>query len=148
MPPRKLTVTVPPDFLRVRYEGARHPLARPGSISCEGANCQLFVFELLKHFGYEIAPMRSRELWEDRRFTRQVLHVRQMRPLDILLFNRERLGWGAHLALYLGEGRAIHLSKEVGRPAIWEVSEFSRHERYRTLVGIKRPLRLVAATYW
>jgi lipoprotein Spr len=138
MTARKSIVTVPRNYMRVRYAGAHHPRARPRSIFREGANCQLFVFELLKHFGYEIAPMRSSELWADGRFTRRVLN---MRPLDILMFNRDRSGWGAHLALYLGEGRAIHLSKQVGRPAVWEVTEFSRHEKYRTLVGIKRPMR-------
>jgi hypothetical protein len=136
-------VVVPQRFLSVRYDGARHPLARPRSIFREGANCQRFVFELLKHFGYGIAPMRSSELWADRRYTRRVFNTR---PLDILMFDRDRDGRGAHLALYLGEGHAIHLSKQVGRSAIWEVSEFLGHARYRTLVEIKRPLRATAAS--
>jgi len=84
-----------------------------------------------------MGPMRSSELWADRRFTRT---VRRMRPMDILMFNRNRGAWGAHLALCLGDARAIHLSKEIGRPAVWEVAEFREHERYRTLVGIKRPI--------
>jgi lipoprotein Spr len=104
------------------------------------ANCQRFVFELLRHFGYEIGPMRSTELFADRQFTRT---VRRMRPLDILMFNRDRIAWGAHLAVYLGEGRAIHLSKEVGVPAVWEISQFLVRERYRTLVAIKRPIRRI-----
>jgi lipoprotein Spr len=128
--------------MHVRYDGARHPLAGPGSIFREGANCQRFVFELLKHFGYEVGPLRSSELWADRQFTRP---VRQKRLLDILMFNRDASAWGAHLALYLGDGRAIHLSKEPARPAVWEVGEFSKHERYRTLVGIKRPMQPVFA---
>ena len=127
--------------MRVRYDCAHHPLAEPGSIFRDGANCQRFVFELLKHFGYEVGPMRSSELWADRRFTNP---VRRMRPLDILMFNRGDTAWGAHVALYLGDGRAIHLSKEVGRPAVWEVAEFHARERYRTLVGIKRPLQSVS----
>ena len=131
-------VEVPRKFMRVRYDGARHPLAGPGSIFRNGANCQRFVFELLKHFGYAIGPMRSSELEADRRFTRP---VRRIRPLDILMFNRTDKAWGAHIALYLGDGRAIHLSKEAGRPAVWEVTEFSKHERYRTLVAVKRPTR-------
>ncbi len=124
--------------MRVRYDGTRHPLAGPRSIFREGANCQRFVFEVLKHFGYEVGPMRSSELWADRDFTRT---VRSMRAMDILMFNRSDIAWGAHLALYLGDGRAIHLSKEVGKPAVWEVAEFLARERYRTLVGIKRPIR-------
>jgi hypothetical protein len=127
--------------MRVRYDGVRHPLAGPGSIFREGANCQRFVFELLRHFGYEVGPMRSSELYADRRFTRS---VRRMRALGLLMFNRNAISWGAHLALYIGDGRAIHLSKEVGKPVIWEVAEFSKHERYRTLVGVKRPIQPVS----
>jgi lipoprotein Spr len=129
---------VPPKFLRVRYNGARHPLAGPGSIFREGTNCQRFVFELLRHFGFEVGLMRSSELHADRRFTRL---VRDPRSLDIMMFNRDRSAWGAHLALCLADGLAIHLSREIGKPAIWPIEEFFRHERYRTLIGIKRPIQ-------
>jgi cell wall-associated NlpC family hydrolase len=138
MPTANPTVRVPPHFFRVRYNGARHPLAGSGSSFREGANCQRFVFALLKHFGYEVGPMRSSELWTDRRFTRT---VQRMRPMDILMFNRDRSAGGAHLALYLGDGCAIHLAKEIGRPVIWQMSEFLERARYRTLIGIKRPIR-------
>ena len=128
---------VPSRFFRVRYNGAAHPLANVSGLS-SGANCQRFVFELLKHFGYEIAPMRSSELCEDRTFTQRVLRIR---ALDILMFNRDESAWGAHLALYLGKGRAIHLAKAIGRPVVWEVPDFFAFERYRVLVAIKRPIR-------
>jgi hypothetical protein len=133
---------VPARFFRVRYNGAAHPLANVPGLS-RGANCQRFVFELLKHFGYEIAPMRSSELFEDRRFTQR---VSRMRAFDILMFNRDESAWGAHLALYLGNGGAIHLAKASGRPAIWGVAEFLAVERYRILVAIKRPIRVTAGS--
>lgn len=123
-------------FLNVRYNGAAHPYACVTGLDA-GANCQRFAFALLEHFGYEIAPMRSSELWADRRFTRR---VHRMRPCDILMFNRDKRAWGAHLALYVGNGRAIHLSKEVGLPAIWELAEFERCPRNKILLGIKRPI--------
>lgn len=126
---------IPAHFMKVRYNGTAHPFARAAGIE-EGANCQRFVYALLEHFGYAIAPMRSSELWDDQRFTRR---ANQMRSLDILLFNRNDDPWGAHLALYLGAGRAIHLSRAVGVPAIWELGKFERCPRYRILLGIKRP---------
>ena len=132
-------VEIPARFMRVRYNGAAHPLARVAGLE-EGANCQRFVYALLEHFGYPIAPMRSSELWTDNRFTRR---VDRMRPLDILMFNRNEAAWGAHLALYLGEQRAIHLSREVGHPAIWSLDEFARLPRYRVPLGIKRPSALI-----
>ena len=132
-----LEVQIPSRFFQVRYNGAAHPLANVVGLS-QGANCQRFVFELLKHFGYEIGPMRSSELWEDHTFTRR---VRRMQPLDILMFNRNADAWGAHVALYLGGGRAIHLSKAVGKPVIWKLREFLKVDGCRLLVGIKRPVR-------
>jgi murein DD-endopeptidase / murein LD-carboxypeptidase len=127
---------IPAHFMAVRYNGAAHPLARVVGFE-QGANCQRFVYALLEHFGYHIAPMRSSELWADRKFTRE---ARRMRPLDILMFNRDANPWGAHLALYLGNHQAIHLSKSVRLPARWSLSEFARHQRYEVLVGVKRPI--------
>jgi len=127
---------IPARFLKVRYNGAAHPHASLTGLEA-GANCQRFAFALLEHFGYAIAPMRSRELWADRRFTRR---VHRMRPCDILMFNREEKAWGAHLAMYVGNGRAIHLSKALGLPAIWDLAEFARCPRYKILLGIKRPI--------
>ena len=129
---------IPERFVDVRYNGAAHPRATVPRLR-DGANCQRFVYELLRYFGYEIAPMRSSEMWGDRTFT---LRAHAKRPLDILLFNRRNDPWGAHLALYLGGGRAIHLCKAVGRPAIWTISRFRSCDAYRVLVGIKRPIRL------
>ena len=129
---------IPPQFLAVRYNGAAHPQAPIAGLNL-GANCQRFVFELLRHFGYEVGAMRSSELWSDRIYTRTVYRKRRF---DILMFNGTDCAWGAHLALYLGNGRAIHLCKAIGRPAIWSESQFARCDEYKVLVAIKRPIRL------
>jgi len=126
--------------MKVLYNGAAHPYASLSRLDA-GANCQRFAFALLEHFGYEMAPMRSSELWADRKYTRR---VSRMRLCDILMFNREERAWGAHLAVYVGNGRAIHLSKTVGLPAIWELGEFARYPRYTVLLGIKRPILRVS----
>ena len=100
-----------------------------------GANCQRFVYELLRHFGREIPEFRSSELWRDRKYT---IAAQNPAPMDIMLFNRSADPWGAHLGLYLGAGKVIHLSKAVGYPAIWRIGEFAGHERYRIFIGAKR----------
>jgi hypothetical protein len=38
--------------------------------------------------------------------------------LDLLLFNRTDEPCGAHVAVYLGQDGAVHLSQEVGRPVV------------------------------
>jgi lipoprotein Spr len=130
---------VPRAFLRIPYNGSQHPGAPYSSIFEAGANCQRFVYELLKHFGYELPEFRSSELWLDRIYTHEVPTDRIcLRPLDILLFNRRRESWGAHLGLHLGGGQVIHLAKAVGYPAIWRIEEFAQHARYRVIVGAKR----------
>lgn len=136
-------------FQSVPYDPRRHPCA-PGIAGLEGgANCQQYAYELLRHYGLEPPTVRSSELFADEASSR---HVTEPGPLDLLLFNRTDDPYGAHVAVYLGQGRAVHLSLEVGRPVVWPLEEFFRHERYRTLVGIKRitrrscPLDLEPAT--
>jgi cell wall-associated NlpC family hydrolase len=104
-----------------------------------GANCQQFAYELLRHNGFEIGALRSSELWADTRDTSPV--VGPLRPGDLLLFNHVRDAWGAHVALYLGDDRAIHLAKHVGRPAVWGLATFAADPRYACFLGAKRPVR-------
>ncbi|WP_445222348.1 hypothetical protein ACKWRH_07810 [Bradyrhizobium sp. Pa8] len=61
-----------------------------------------------------------------------------MRPLDLVLFNRTKSSWGAHVALYLGDDQAIHLSKNQLAPVIRPLAQFPELPEYRTFVGAKR----------
>lgn len=121
--------------MSVCYSGACYPGA-PGVVGlAEGANCQLFAYELLRHFGRALPPLRSSDLWADALYTRPVT---DLEPLDLLLWNSSREPWGAHVGVYLGERRAVHLSRAVGVPAVWPLNEFPKHPRYRVFVGAKR----------
>ena len=127
---------IPERFWRVRYDDAHDydsPLLRP---MVEGANCQNFAYELLKHFGYHVPLLRSSDLWEDDMHT---IVVSKLEPLDLLLFNRTKDPWGAHVALHVGHWRAIHLAKKLGTPAVWPLEKFRDHAEYRVFVGAKRP---------
>lgn len=129
---------LPEAFWNVPYVGARYPgsaavAERPGL--ADGANCQLFAYEVLGLFGFEVPPLRSSELWEDRHAT---VRVRTPRPLDLILFNRTNDPWGAHVGVHTGDDLVLHLSAEAGYPKVWPMAEFAKRERYRTVVGIKR----------
>ena len=128
-------LAIPRAFLRIRYDGSQHPRTPRVAGLKTGANCQRFVYELLRHFGREIPEFRSAELWRDRKYT---FAAQRPAPMDIVLFNRSADPWGAHLGLYLGDGNVIHLSKAIGYPAVWPIGEFAGHERYRTFIGAKR----------
>jgi hypothetical protein len=126
---------LPASFLDVAYVDAKYPGAHGADGIEGGANCQLFAFEVLRYFGLEVPPLRSSELWEDSASTAV---VEQPAPLDLLLFNRTHDAWGAHVGVFVGDERVLHLAKSVGRPAVWNLSDFVTHPEYRVLVGIKR----------
>ncbi|MET7360068.1 hydrolase [Streptomyces sp. NPDC005562] len=132
---------LPADFWTVPYAGARHPgaaavTARPGLAA--GANCQLFAYGVLGHFGLVPPPLRSSELWDD---TEATVRVPVPEPLDLLLFNGSADAYGAHVGVWAGDDAVLHLCAEVGRPAVWSLADFAGRTRYRVLLGAKRATR-------
>lgn len=130
------SVEIPEPFWHVPYNGACHPGA--ATDLTQGGNCQLFAYELLRHHGLIVPPFRSSELWAD---TDSTQAVSALEPLDLLLFHQTPQAWGAHVAVYLGDGKAIHLAKQVGRPAVWTLEQFADHPLYRHFIGAKRVIR-------
>jgi hypothetical protein len=131
-------LSLPSSFLDVPYDAARYPGAPGVRGLAGGANCQQFAYELLRHFGRSISGFRSRELWLDEAETER---VDALEPLDLLLFNDTDDPFGAHVAVYLGDGMAAHLSKQVGRAAVWALEDFACCPDYRVLIGVKRAKR-------
>jgi hypothetical protein len=124
---------IPALFWDVTYDGRRVPMA--GSGLAVGANCQHFAYELLRHFGREPEDLRSSELWD----SAASLRVEPpFEPLDLLLFNPGEDAYGAHIAVFTGDGEAIHLSRRVGKPAVWRIEQFLELPEYRVLIGGKR----------
>jgi cell wall-associated NlpC family hydrolase len=128
-------VRIPQQFMNVRYDGARFPGAPGVSGVAEGANCQQFAYELLRYFGYSVPDLRSSELWED---TEHTYRAESLEPFDLLLFSADGKAYGAHVGVYLGDEKVIHLSKEAGFPEIRELAWFQNTPRYCTLLGVKR----------
>lgn len=129
-----MMLKIPEAFMRVRYDDDRHPQSTEFDFS-KGANCQLFAYALLKHFGVNVPLLRSSQLWED---TERTDVVQDFEPLDLLLFNDKDTSWGAHMAVYLGDGQLIHLSKSAGLPEICRLSEILDRPKYKRLIGAKR----------
>jgi hypothetical protein len=132
---------LPREFQDVPYVGARFPGARavverPGLAL--GANCQLFAYAVLGHFGLAAPALRSSELWAD---TDATVRVAPPEPLDLLLFNGTGDPYGAHVGVCVDEARVLHLCAEVGRPALWSLADFAARDRYRVLIGAKRVTR-------
>ncbi|MFI6765095.1 cell wall hydrolase [Streptomyces sp. NPDC050355] len=153
---------LPAELRKVTYSGARHPgagtpecpssasdgptaaigPAAPGDFTAlsGGANCQRYAYAVLGHFGLPMPPLRSAELWADRRATRR---TDRPRPLDLVLFDGGPVagrpeGYGAHVGVHLGPDQVLHLCREVGRPAVWRYADFAARARYARLLGFKR----------
>ncbi|MFI0776924.1 hydrolase [Streptomyces sp. NPDC021212] len=138
-----LVARLPDRFWSVPYVGVRFPgspavAERPDL--AEGANCQLFVYAVLRHFGLEPPPLRSSDLWADTAATTRVAtgHAAPARPLDLLLFNATDDAYGAHVGVWASPDRVLHLCAEAGSPAVWPLDAFADRPRYRTLIGVKR----------
>ena len=131
-----LLASLPDRFHAVSYNGACIPDGRH-ELSA-GANCQLYAYAVLAHFGIELPPWRSSELWADTRLTDR---VSQFELLDLLLFSHDGNAFGAHVAVYAGAGQALHLCKAVGHPVTWPLADFAARPEYRVLIGGKRALR-------
>jgi hypothetical protein len=127
--------SVPAYFYDVHYDGSRYP-GTPGSLK-EGANCQKFAYELVRHYGRFVPDFRSSELWDDTKFT-SFSYISE--PLDLVLFNKNSKPWGAHVGVYLGANLVIHLAKEICVPAIWKLDEFAKRPQYACYIGVKRAL--------
>jgi hypothetical protein len=76
--------------------------------------------------------MRFSELRADTRITARV-SVAQ--PLDLLLFNATDDAYGAHVGVWVKEGRVLHLCAEERHPVVWEMTEFAKRQRYRLRLG-------------
>ena len=124
---------LPPHFRTVPYEGSRIPDGDHDLAS--GANCQRYAYAVLAQFGIALPPWRSSELWADTELTQRVT---DFVPLDLLLFTPDGEPFGAHVAVYAGEGRALHLCKSVGHPVVWTLEQFATRPEYRLLIGGKR----------
>ena len=135
---------IPEHFWRIRYDQNHDPNTPTLPSISESPNCQNFAYALLKHFGFEIFPFRSSNLWEDNNKTCVVSD--ELKPFDLLLFNRASNPWGAHVALHLGENHAIHLSKRQSEPVIWPLAQFLERAEYRIFIGAKR-LRKIGAAF-
>jgi murein DD-endopeptidase / murein LD-carboxypeptidase len=127
-------IEIPERFRNVRYNGSNHPGAPVRELR-DGANCQVFAYRLLEHYGLELPPFRSSELWADSRYTREVT---EYAPLDLLLFHDSPDAFGAHVTVYVGEERVVHLAKHHGLPVIERVAQLLSQDRYRCLIGAKR----------
>jgi hypothetical protein len=126
---------IPQRFWQVTYDQSHDANSPELGPMADGASCQNFAYELLRHFGRHVPYLRSSNLWED---TEHTTVAEDPRALDLLMFNRTQNAWGAHVALHVGDDQAIHLSKKIGSPVIWPFARFRELPEYCVFIGAKR----------
>lgn len=136
----KPTPSLDAAFLQIPYNARQIPGLPDADDLSLGANCQVFAYAVLQHFGVELPPFRSSELWTDTQYTRIVEGPFQ--PLDIMLYHRDSGAFGAHVGLYWGEGKVLHLSKDNGFPQFEGHTALLEQEKYRYFIGAKRLIKL------
>ena len=129
-------VIIPEWMMNIVYSGRIIPNNTKHDIIKTGANCQVFAFQILRDHDFYVPEYRSSELWADSEFS--IVVKKDYEPLDILFFHKDEIAYGAHLAVYLGENKAIHLCKRVGLPVIWDMGVFFKYPEYQILLGGKR----------
>ncbi|OEO28280.1 hypothetical protein VW23_005500 [Devosia insulae DS-56] len=135
-------IAIPVVLRDVRYNADHFPGA-PKLLGVEGgANCQQYAYALLRHHGFVLPDLRSKELWLDSEHTAV---AERMEPFDLVLVHDNPDSWGAHVGLCVGADLVLHLSKTISVPAIETLAELQRRDAYSHLIGYKRPLRRVAA---
>jgi hypothetical protein len=132
------SIAIPAHLADVRYSASHFPGA-VGVVGVEGgANCQQYAYAVLRHHGFTLPDLRSRELWQDRDYTAV---TDRMEPFDLVLVHDNPDSWGAHVGLCVGADLVLHLSRKIGVPAIETLAELQQRDAYRYLIGCKRPLR-------
>lgn len=128
---------IPEKFINVHYNGKRIPEVDNPSDLILGANCQLYAYELLRHFGKHPPTLRSSELWSDQHYT---VITDSYELLDLMLYNKTPVAYGAHVGVYIGEGKVLHLSYAIGHPVIQNHTALLAEEKYAYFIGAKRVL--------
>lgn len=130
-----MNISIPIDFFHIKYNESNNPSYRKKDILKNGANCQLFAYMFLHHFGFPFLTFRSSDLWFDQVYTRK---VKKMKIFDLVLFNKTNDSYGAHVGVYIGGNKIFHLSKQIGYPIVWDTAEFKKYDKYKIVIGIKR----------
>lgn len=134
---RDSPIPIPEEFWDVRYNADHFPGAPTVRGVDGGANCQQYAYTVLRHFGFIIPDFRSSDLWEDRLYTQIATSAA---PFDLVLVHNRPDSYGAHVGLLIGNGLVLHLSRQIGAPAIEALEGLQPREQYRHLVGFKTVL--------
>ena len=128
-------IKIPASFYDVEYRSDRIPGIDNQSDLKLGANCQVFAYALLKENGRYVPNDRSSELWSDRSYSEV---VSEFEPLDLMLYNSSNDAYGAHVGVYVGEGKIIHLALRNGKSKIELHGDMLKKDRYQCFIGAKR----------
>jgi len=126
-------IIIPKWYMNIVYNGRIIPNDIYHDIQITWANCQVYAYQLLRYNNMEVPDYRSKELWEDIKFSYE---VKEFKPLDILFFNKIENPWWAHLGIYIWNNQVLHNSLDIGKPEVRDLDDFSINNKYKVLIQI------------
>ena len=133
-----MQIKIPEAFYNVEYKSSRIPGVSNQSDLSLGANCQVFAYALLRENGLNVPNDRSSELWSDTTYSKV---VSDFQPLDLMLYSPDGSSYGAHVAVYIGDGEVFHLSLQNGNSEVIPHDDMMNNPKYACFVGAKRIIK-------
>ena len=128
---------IPSQFQKTHYNAHILPKeGKPLDLSV-GANCQVYAYAVLTHFGKHPPLLRSSQLWTDQC---QTIPVTILQPLDLMLYNKTAAAYGAHVGVHIGNDQVLYLSLDLGLPTIQTHQRLLSQKKYAHFIGAKRVL--------
>lgn len=126
---------IPDWFMEIKYNPKIFPNWKIHDYKKDGANCQVFAYEILRLNWKNIPDLRSSEMWEDAYFSKE---VDSYIPWDLLFFSSNNQSWWAHVWLYIWNNKVIHNTNKTWWVEIWDLEDFKQYEEYKNLLWWKR----------
>ena len=129
-------IKLPPWYMDIKYNPKIIPYWICHDIQLSWANCQVYAYEILRFNDLFVPDLRSSELWSDSKDSTTISDNYEL--LDILFSNENNDSWGAHLGLYIWENKVLHNSKDIWWPAIFDIWDFTKINKYSCFLWGKR----------
>jgi hypothetical protein len=132
---KKSWIKIPKWILEIIYNPKIFPNWEVHDYVKDGANCQVFAYEILKFNWKKVPDLRSSEMWADNKIS---FEVHDFEKLDLIFFNNSTESYWAHVWLYIWNNKVIHNTNKTWWVEIWDLEEFRKYEDYQFILWWKR----------
>lgn len=128
-------IKLPDWFMDIIYNPKIFPNWELHDCKKNGANCQVYAYEILRLNWKNVPDLRSSEMWVDNKFS---FEVHNYEELDLIFFNNSSESYWAHVWLYIWDNKVLHNTNKTGWVEIWNLEQFKNYEDYQFILWWKR----------